>query len=178
MPPGYHFGITAASAETPDSFETYKLMVTTSQTTREEPGRVQPPPDQQQYINPNPPPQDIPAAQIPNNDAQFEDLHNRLQSLAHSIDNLFYEVKALGEKSESRHNEINRRSVSSTDRINAMDVKIQGIERIEKTVREYQSQFSTLQNLLKDSHSSLAESLPRHMGDRKCLIIPRRCDRL
>lgn len=29
IPPGYHFGITAASAETPDSFEVFKLVVTT-----------------------------------------------------------------------------------------------------------------------------------------------------
>jgi len=176
MPSDYHFGITAASAETADSFETYKFTLSTGRgITREEPRRQQQDQQQQQQqqqqpraaewpnINLDTPP-DNPASSIPNQDAQFADLHDRLQLLAHSIDTLYREVRVMGEKSEGRHQELSR-NVMSADRVNAMDQRLQGIE---KTVRDYQGQFSNLQGILKDSHSSLAESLPKHMGDSTC----------
>ena len=160
MPPDYHFGITAASAETPDSFETYKFMLFTSKSiTREEPKRPQEPFVEQPQINVNTPP-DTPASSI-DQSKQFEDLRDRLQTLTHLVDNLMSEVKVLAEKSEGRHQEL-ARNVMSVDRLNAMDQRLQGIE---KTVRDYQGQLSSLQSVLKDSHSSLAESLPKHMGD-------------
>jgi len=161
MPSGYHFGITAASAETADSFEANKLRAFTAQSiAREEPERAQPPPAEQPNNNAGSP-QDSPASAIVDHTAQFEDLHNRLQIMAHQLDNLFREVKGLADKSESRHQELSR-NVMSADRLNSVDQRLQGIE---KTVRDYQGQFSSLQSVLRDSHSSLAESLPKHMGD-------------
>lgn len=158
---GYHFGITAASAETADSFEANKFTLLTAQSiTREEPGGVQPPSADQQHSNTGSL-QDAPASAFIDHTAQFEDLHNRLQIMAHQLDNLFGEVKGLADKSEGRHQELSRNSLSA-DRLNSMDQRLQGIE---KTVRDYQGQFTSLQSDLKDSHSSLAESLPRHMGD-------------
>lgn len=177
MPSGYHFGITAASAEAADSFEAYKFTLTTARgITREEPRRQQQDQQQQQTsprvawpnINVDIPP-DTPASSIPNQDAQFADLHDRLQLLAHSIDTVFQEVRALAEKSEGRHQELSR-NVMSADRLNAMDSRLQGIE---KMVRDYQGQLSNLQGILKDSHSSLAESLPKHMGDSTCNALTR-----
>ena len=158
MPPDYHFGITAASAETPDSFEAYKFMLSTSKSiSREEPRRAQQPNNEQPPVKTAP---DTPAFSM-DQSKQFEDLHDRLQTLTHLAENLMSEVKILAEKSDGRHQEITR-NVMSADRLNAMDHRIQGIE---KTVRDYQGQFSSLQSVLKDSHSSLAESLPKHMGD-------------
>ncbi|KAK4693438.1 hypothetical protein P7C71_g3968, partial [Lecanoromycetidae sp. Uapishka_2] len=158
MPSNYHFGITAASAETADSFEAYKFTLTTALgITREEPRRQQQAQQQQQSS----PVDDTPASSIQNQDAQFADLHDRLQLLSHSIDTVSREVKALAEKSEGRHQELSRNFVSA-DKLSAIDQRLQGIE---KTVRDYQGQFSNLQGILKDSHSSLAESLPKHMGD-------------
>ncbi|MCJ1286333.1 hypothetical protein MMC26_005678 [Xylographa opegraphella] len=49
LPSENYFGITAASSDTPDSFEIYKFVLSTTATyTREEPRRVPPPPAQQQ----------------------------------------------------------------------------------------------------------------------------------
>ena len=162
MPPDYYFGLTAASAETADSFEAYKFSLFTSRSiTREEPRRAQPPPAGQSDNRDN---AQSPEAQAPPSaptDAQFDDLHNRLQTMAQSMDSLFHEVKQLADKSEGRHQELSR-NVISADRLNSMDQRLQGIE---KTVREYQGQFSSLQSALKDSHSSLVEGLPKHMGD-------------
>ena len=160
MPPDYHFGITAASAETPDSFETYKFMLFTSKSiTREEPKRPQEPVAEQPQIHVNTPP-DTPSSSI-DQSKQFEDLHDQLQTLTSLVDNLVSEVKVLADKSEGRHQEL-ARNVMSVERLIAMDQRLQGIEN---TVRDYQGQFSSLQSVLKDSHSSLAESLPKRMGD-------------
>lgn len=162
MPPEYYFGLTAASAETADSFEVYKFNLFTSRSiAREEPRRVQPRPAGQPDNRDNAPipeSQTLPTAQ---SDAQFDDLHNRLQTMAQSIDSLFQEVKQLADKSEGRHQEL-ARNVIAADRLSSMDQRLQGIE---KTMREYQGQFSSLQGILKDSHSSLVEGLPKHMSD-------------
>ena len=159
MPPEYYFGLTAASAETADSFEVYKLkLFTSSSITREEPYRAQPPRVDNRDNAPPPLAQAPPTAL---SDAQFDDLRSRLQTMAQTVDTLFQEVKQLAEISEGRHQELSRKIIAA-DRLNSMDQRLQGIE---KTVREYQGQFSTLQNTLKDSHSSLVEGLPKHMSD-------------
>ena len=163
MPQYYNFGITAASAENPDSFELYKfLLFTSGSITREEPRRAQNPYGEQPNINVNIPP-DTPAPSV-DQTVQFQDLHNRLQTLAHSIDSLYNEVRVLADKSEGRHQELSR-NIISPDRLDAIDIRLHGIETI---VRGYQGQFSGLESSLKDTHSSLAESLPKHMGDRTC----------
>lgn len=162
MPPDYYFGLTAASAETADSFEVYKFNLFTSRSiTREEPRRAQPPPVGQPDNRGNAPPPETQAPSTAPSDAQFNDLQSRLQTMAQSIDSLFQEVKQLAEKSEGRHLELSR-NVIAADRLSSMDQRLQGIE---KTVRDYQGQFSSLQSTLKDSHSSLVEGLPKHMSD-------------
>ena len=165
MPSDYHFGLTAASAETADSFEIYKFSLFTSRSiTREEPRRAQPPPVGQPDNRENAPPPPPPQTQAPPtglSDAQFEDLRNRLQAMTQSIDNIAQEIKQLADKSEGRHQEVSRKIIAA-DRLNSMDQRLQGIE---KNVREYQGQFSSLQNTLRDSHSSIVEGLPKHMSD-------------
>ena len=163
MPPDYHFGLTAASAETADSFEIYKFSLLTSRSiTREEPRRAQPPPVGQPDNRENAPPS--PQTQAPPtglSDSQFEDLRTRLQAMTQSIDSIAQEIKQLADKSEGRHQELSRKMIAA-DRLNSMDQRLQGIE---KNVREYQGQFSSLQNTLRDSHSSIVEGLPKHMSD-------------
>ena len=167
LPSGYHFGITAASAEIPDSFEANKFVVHTAQgVSREEPGRVQPPPMGQPNNNFGSS-QGAPATPI-DHTPQFEDLHNRLENMAHQFDSLLRELKGLSDKSEGRHQELSRNAISS-DRLNAMDQRLEGIER---SVRDYQGQFSSLQNILRDSHSSLTENLPKHMSDSTMIPFP------
>lgn len=161
MPPDYYFGLTAASAETADSFEVYKFNLFTSRSiTREEPRRAQPPAGQADQRGNAPPPE----TQIPSNgpsEAQFDKLHIRLRSMGQSIDSLFQEFRQLADKSEGRHQELSR-GVIAADRLNSMDQRLQGIE---KTMREYQGQISSLQSTLKESHSSIVEGLPKHMSD-------------
>jgi mannose-binding lectin 1 len=174
LPADYYFGVTAASADTPDTYEVYKFVTTTSSSiAREEPRRNQQPPQQQQQYQQPPPYQqqqpyqqhyeDTQASQYTNQEAQFADLHNRLQIMAHAIDNIQHAVSKLSDSSEGRHQEI-ARNVMSGDQLNAMDQRIQGIER---TVRDYQKEFSNLQSVLKDTHGNLMQSIPAHMTDSK-----------
>ena len=191
---GYGFGITAASAEVPDSFELYKFIVTTAQgITREEPRRMfdhhedmahhgpqqdfhqaqqdflQQKHHQQQQQQQGDHPSDFPASQLfANQDAQFEDLHNRLQFMSHGIDYVMSSVEALTRQSEGQHQEV-ARNVMSADRLEAMDARIKSIEQ---TVKEYQDEFRALHQTLKSSHLSLGESLTASIGDSKFLQLP------
>ena len=83
--------------------------------------------------------------------------------MAHAIENIQQAVSKLTGDSEGRHREISR-NVMSADQLNAMDSRIQGIE---KTVRDYQKEFSSLQAIFKDSHGNLMQSLPAHVTDSK-----------
>ena len=168
LPPGYFFGISAASADTPDSFEVFKFVLTTApSTTREEPQRNQPPPqkapsDQQQGN----------AAPILNkplssiSSQEFAQLQNRIQSMSQSVENLFSQLVKLAETSGNRHQEL----VPKVDRLSTMDQRLQSIEstvaaiKKELESRDYQGHFAKLQESLKDTHSSLLEGLPLSMS--------------
>lgn len=165
--------MTAASADTPDTFEVYKFITTTSASiAREEPRKDQAPPSEhgQQYQQQQPNYQqqqqqfqDTLASQYKNQDAQFEDLHNRLQMLAHAIDNIQQTVSKLSDNAEGRHREISR-NVMSGDQLKAMDERVQ---QIELTVKGYRKDFASLQNIFRDTHGTLMQTLPAHMTDSK-----------
>lgn len=157
MPKDYHFGLTAASADTADSFEVNKFLLFTDPSAPKRETAQQTPSSNQGNT-----PRDTQASAYKSSDAQFEDLHNRLLSLANAVDSLASEVVKLADSSSSRHSELIR--VSSGDKLASLDQKISGIE---DTLRGFESRFSYLQTSLRDSHSNLVESLPRHMTDGK-----------
>ncbi len=171
LPAGYYFGISAASADTPDSFEVYKFVTSTAPgVTRELPRRdppSQPPPP---ASNPGPPNNDQ-GSRHASSDAQFAvqftDLQNRLEKLSHSLDNVFREVQQLASKSEARHQDLSHKAMSN-DQLSAMDKRIQSIE---STLQGYSGQFSNIQSSLQDSHSTLNEGLTQHMTHSKYLPV-------
>lgn len=83
--------------------------------------------------------------------------------MAHAFDVLYGEVTKLAEKAEGRHQELVRNAMS-TDKLNAMDQRIQNIEVI---VQNYNGQFASVQRLLKESHSRLTTGLPQHLSESK-----------
>ncbi|KAJ9659683.1 hypothetical protein H2201_007274 [Coniosporium apollinis] len=198
LPPGYHFGISAASAESPDSFEINKFVVsTTNSISREEIHRVpqnqphqqsqqQARADQQQHeqaplaeaLRDIP---DAPASSYRSVEDQFGDLHNRLQSAAHQVNNVYRELSMLRKNHESqmvkleqtaeqRHRELADRTRAANEKVAAMERTIQKIEgivvRIQKDVegKDYKEHFTSLQNTLKDTHLSLSEGIPAAMS--------------
>ena len=107
------------------------------------------------------PPPEAPASQYKSSDAQFEDLHNRLQMLSHSMDNFISDVSRLSSSSEGRHQEL-MRNLPSGDRLNAIDQRLTIIENL---VRSFESHFSVIKNTVKDSHTKLADGLTSHVSD-------------
>jgi len=130
IPTGYNFGITAASADNPDSFEVFKLTVLADSlgAQQDQPvGQQQMQQDQQQQAAPDRPSArfgragrlvdqpgedgyegDIPdedADRITSSKAQFTDLHNRLQSVNHHLSTIFRQVSQQGTIGEKRHEE-------------------------------------------------------------------------
>lgn len=101
--------------------------------------------------------------------AQFEDMQNEMQALARSIDELSQNSHQSSDRIESRYQELTRDLLSADKlnaRLNALEQKLeQNLNSIDQTVRTFDQRFSSLQNVLKDSHSSLAEGLPKHMSD-------------
>lgn len=86
--------------------------------------------------------------------------------MGQSVDNVLREVLQLATKSEGRHQEISR-SFMTKDELHTID---QRVKSIENTLREYQTQFASLQGLLKDSHSSLNEGLTQQMTHRMSFL--------
>ncbi|KAL2282665.1 hypothetical protein FJTKL_10505 [Diaporthe vaccinii] len=132
IPAGYKLGITAASADNPDSFEIFKMVLMTDNI---DPGQDKQQQDtqqaavqqdgmfgnqgqqQQQPMGGNPPSgrwdsgfeDDIPDAtpdSITSSKAQFADLHTRLQSVNHHLSTIFRTVAKQDSIGETRHGEI------------------------------------------------------------------------
>ena len=179
LPTNYYFGISAASAETPDSFEVYKFVLSTATTiTREEPRRFDPPPQQQEQPqmqqmqspptqNQNPPQQQSPATSSGDN-TQFVYLQGRLSSLTSALESVTRDLSALSSKAEERHQEALRKTVTA-EQINALDQKLSSIDNklsgIKSELDARQNQFTKLQDSLRESHHSLLEGLPSSVGD-------------
>ncbi|CAI6335099.1 unnamed protein product [Periconia digitata] len=159
LPEGYYFGISASSAENPDSFEIHRFIVSTTNTyTREEPGshhqqqqdhqQQSPdkvPPrvhqayrqmlkdrDQQRHdASPNIPQmvEDVFAANIKSQQDQFEDLHNRIQIITHRIDDLFDMLDQYMIDQDERFNQIMGRMTPMHDQVSAIQRNVEKVER-------------------------------------------------
>lgn len=125
IPSGYNFGVTAASAENPDSFEVFKLVVLTGENSHDSSNtQQQQPPSTNQDSNAKRPkmtfgrsgqnvaedPYDnvIPdedADKITSTKAQFADLHNRIQSVNHHLTTIFRSMAQNAGVFEQRHAE-------------------------------------------------------------------------
>lgn len=158
MPTDYSFGVTAASAETPDSFEAYKFQLSTAQSiSREAPRREKSQETPQKIEN-------SPASQYQSSAAQFEDLHSRLLSIQAFLESLNKEIANIKGDAEKRHGEVTR-GLLSRETLNEISSQGQKLDRIEKTMNSFQDRFSNLQNAMKDSHISLTEGLPQHVSN-------------
>ncbi|PSK46355.1 L-type lectin-like domain-containing protein [Elsinoe australis] len=145
LPSGYVFGMTAATADNPDSFEVNKFTVIKTHDAPH-PGHFDQPPahnqprneqhqqHQQQHM-PNAPEQipDRDATSIKKQEEQFADLHNRLQGLSHQVNNIFNEFDRLARDLNTKHEQILSRSSQprgSEEAIRTMSGRIENIEHI------------------------------------------------
>ncbi|KAK8206734.1 hypothetical protein M8818_004568 [Zalaria obscura] len=187
LPNGYFFGVSAASAENPDSFELMSFVTsTTNSVAREEPNKrpsLEKLNDVPQHFAdsfnkrlPDAPEQlpDNDASQIRNQDEQFADLHNRLQGLTHQLANIFGEFDMLRRSIDEKHSEISGKIASIPGHeISTLSRRVENIERtvqrIQRDVegRDYKEHLSNLQQAvegvkggLTDVPATLAQSKP------------------
>lgn len=166
LPLGYNFGLTAASAENPDSFEVFKFVTTTESHTPDIPpnaivqnaGMSDPPATNRiptpQQANAGTSPNDIPsfsdppeapAEQFKSSAEQFSDLHNRLQSLMRNINALHKNIDAQTRTQNLRHEDL-------MGHIVRMDNTLERIETLGKKVEVLQADMKTMKN---DLHNAL-----------------------
>ncbi|KAJ0118302.1 legume-like lectin family protein [Diaporthe amygdali] len=155
IPAGYKLGITAASADNPDSFEIFKMVLMTDNL---DPGQDKQQAavqqdgmfgnqgqQQQQPMGGNPPSgrwdsgfeDDIPDAtadSITSSKAQFADLHTRIQSVNHHLSTIFRAVAKQDSVGEIRHGEVSgqiaelKGLLSKLDRLGDLENKISSLE--------------------------------------------------
>jgi len=185
LPPGYYFGITAATGENPDSFEVNRFAVSSSSSST---------PQQQQQSNDNQPssapgtsphlqkldrfpgaPEAVPdrsADEIKSQSEQFADLHNRLQGMTHQVANMFSELETLSRTLGERHEQLIA-SIPRLPREDAMNEIMRRVEGIERTVqqvqrdvegRDYGRHLDDLQRAVDHVKGGLTEGLPDRLG--------------
>lgn len=156
LPEGYYFGISASSAENPDSFEVFKFIVSTANSHRETP----PSPSKKDYVNSQKKKEehkqnqhhnkhgyasgsedeedidDVAAATIRDQQEQFADLHNRIQILNHHLNtiiNRVYDTNHMLEefqrKDDERWEKLMQRIVPMDDRGAATMRNVEKVER-------------------------------------------------
>ncbi|KAI0799239.1 legume-like lectin family protein [Xylaria sp. FL0064] len=183
IPPGYQFGITAASADNPDSFEIFKLVVMTQDLAAKSNGA--PPPTQQQQQqndgqqnqakaqtsygrnNQNSPrsgdddfDDSIPDAapdSITSSKAQFADLHNRLQSVNHHLSTIFRQGAGQNNMNEKRHAETSQMINELKQSLSKLD-RLDKLDRIEFLVSEMNKMQRDIQNMKTDFNNRISQS--------------------
>lgn len=183
LPAGYSFGITAATGETPDMFEAFSFRVTDTSSGAAHPGgssqsnteRGEGEYHQEEDSSSLPgapevlPSQD--ADEIRDSNAQFADLHNRLQALAHQLADMNSQFDALHSKLDSRHTEVmHGMPTIPHDGLNTLARRVENIERsvtkIQRDVegRDYKQHLSSLQDAVDHMRGGLTEGLPDTLG--------------
>ncbi|KAJ4375854.1 hypothetical protein N0V83_001132 [Neocucurbitaria cava] len=187
LPEGYYFGVSASSAENPDSFEVHKFIIsTTSSYTREEPNK-------QRYANAdqhheqqklaaqkgheeqthhqqnqrygsstdqtNIPKmvEDVLAGSIKSQQDQFADLHNRIQIINNRVANMLELVEQMHQLNEQRFNDLMNRVVPIDDRSAAT---IRNVERVERTTMEILRDLESkdFKDMLQQVHRAIENS--------------------
>jgi lectin, mannose-binding 1 len=190
LPSGYYFGLTAATADQPDSFEIHKFIVHSSDPKAGSPPPPPPPQQQQQQQGGSQQPiqkldrwpgspeavPDKMADDIKSQQEQFADLHNRLQGLTHQVANIFGEIDQLGRKLEERHSQImgGMPGQFPHDKIDNLGRRMENLERSMDQVRkdlegkDYKEHLNQLNAAIENVKGGITDSLdPDNIGRSK-----------
>ncbi|QSZ30039.1 hypothetical protein DSL72_004557 [Monilinia vaccinii-corymbosi] len=184
LPLGYVFGISAASAENPDTFEVFKFVVTTDSHSPDD--QVQHNAGQNQQHNAGQNQQhnagqnqqqhnagqnqqqnqhhqnlDIPvetsASDYKSSEAQFADLHNRLQAMMKHITALNRDFSQYQANSLSRIDTLNENINSLTKTISRLESSLSRLEFIPSLERSLRDVASDVKSTRQQLHESLDE---------------------
>lgn len=183
IPSGYKLGVTAASADNPDSFEIFKMVVMTE--------NVDPSQDGHQKIlqaddgffgeardAPQQPSSggqgsgkfdssfddDIPDADadtITSSKAQFKDLHSRLQSVNHHLSTIFRKMSKQDTVGETRHAEI----ATQIGELKGLLSKLNRLDELENKVGSLESEVRRLRGDVTNKVTSSERSIKNLVTD-------------
>jgi mannose-binding lectin 1 len=174
LPLGYNFGITAASAENPDSFEVFKFVVTTESHTpdmadpnppaaqqagqqfaavgNEQAGQAQAPVANQSPNDGTIPsfsdPPEVPASTIIDSAAQFADLHNRLQAMMKHISALNRDISHFQASSTSRSSKLD-------EQISSLQREVAGLSLLKSMDKKLDEIRQDVRQTKSDLHNAL-----------------------
>ncbi|OAA38391.1 Legume-like lectin [Metarhizium rileyi] len=185
LPPGNYFGITAATPETPDSFEVFKLVVMSDSTVSGEGNQYHDNAGHGQHQHDDNHGQQVQHTSndgfddaIPDQSAdifhtskeQFADLHNRLQSATHQINAVYNAVSKHHQMDEARHDEVKkaldslRHELAAIRQTGDLQAKIKELEfEIHSMHNDMRQKLTahgeSLEANLRNHHSTLSEAL-------------------
>ncbi|KAL9072273.1 MAG: hypothetical protein Q9157_005163 [Trypethelium eluteriae] len=175
---GYYFGITAGSAETPDSFEVSKFTLSSTSSPQQQQQQQQPPSQQQQP----PPASQPPSQQQQQNQAapaniDLTDVNSRLQHLTQQTESLASQLQQLVQSLDERHGSLIQqvRAMQSTQQSSGsgshakLDDVAKRVESIERAVtdikrdvegKDYSEHLANLHSSIRETREGLMGSLP------------------
>ncbi|KAL1842729.1 hypothetical protein VTJ49DRAFT_4367 [Mycothermus thermophilus] len=196
IPSGYNIGITASSADNPDSFEVFKLAVLTTEThhdysqqqhdssgSSQGSGNAKPPTQQRMnfgrggqaaiddpYDNAIP---DEDADKITSSKAQFADLHNRLQSVNHHLTTIFRTIAQNGQVDEQRHAETSALLAELkgliTGRLDKLEMllnKLEKIDVLEQRMRDIEGEMRATRHEITGRLHDSTSAIKFHVEDK------------
>ena len=174
LPSDYYFGLTASTADQPDSFEMYKFIVE-SGIPHEHRNVAKGTPPQLQRLDKFPgAPEAVPdsvADDFKSQEDQFADLHNRLQGLTHQVANIFGEFDQLSRKLEERHNQVMGGMPSMPhDKLDNLNRRMDNIERTLDQVKrdvegkDYREHLNQLNQAIAKVQGGLTDTLPDNIN--------------
>ncbi|KAJ5497352.1 Concanavalin A-like lectin/glucanase subgroup [Penicillium fimorum] len=179
LPAGNTFGITAATPETPDSFEIFKFILESAtgqgSTIPPSQGRTQQP-----IVNQisDQPPQPITnsGGEVTLNGlaAQIADLSGRIQLSGKATNLILQELKNQAQKADERHAELVQKALAQDRQLAQFDSRLSRVEQVLQVVqsdlksiasqsKDYSGRFNQLHETLRSSHLSLSENLQGHL---------------
>ncbi len=188
LPSGYRLGITAASADSPDSFEVFKLVTlnedvgsSSSQqynsgqgNNRDPPAEAQERPHvrygrggqalggQQQQVELEEGLPDESADKIVSSKAQFADLHNRIQSSNHHLSTIFQQMSLNSGVGERRHEELS----IMLGEMKGLLSKLDGIAPLENRIKDLEKETRQLRQELSSQVRTAENSIKYHLSDK------------
>ncbi|KAI9886503.1 MAG: hypothetical protein M1823_001683 [Watsoniomyces obsoletus] len=183
LPAEYIFGISAASAENPDTFEAFKFIVHThpeqiNNNQHNSPPQQQKQNQQHQHQQVQQQHQQTPQQSSINNDV-LSDLKHHLQSISSQLDRLQSQLSEFTSPSGVTQKALSRISPAA-DRIESLNARMISLETIVKAIHkdlenkgDYTQHLTDLQNVVRESHSDLLVHLPHSMAQIVQSVVPR-----
>lgn len=176
LPSGYYFGITAASAENPDSFESKGFIVSSkmqqqgSDSHHDSPTGYNNLPGTSQnnqgwyWVAEEDQVKDSPASSYKTEEARFQDLHDRITVLGHELNHLFLDLTTLKKEQEQRHEELIRLLSPIYNHAESTRRMMEQVERLVKDVKndveskDYREHLNQLHHIVREGHATITNS--------------------